>query len=149
MTQAFSIRARIDSMTSRTKLEHMSNDICHKYCLLVKNYANPEYSKITRDVIDYIQLHMEEELSLAYFSTYFNKNASALSSTFSRDTGMSLTKFIHQTRIQEAVKYLNTTDMSISEIAVAVGYQDFSYFSKLFTRVIGCSPREYRGRRIS
>ena len=148
MLQAFSLKARIDELTSHTKLEQMAGDICRKYCLLVRNFANSEYSKITRDVIDYIQLHMEEELSLNYFAAYFNKNASVLSSTFSKETGMSLTKFIHQTRIQEAVKYFNTTDKSVSEVAVTVGYQDFSYFSKLFSREIGCSPREYKNKRM-
>lgn len=149
MMQAFSLKARIDELTSRTKLEQMAGDICRKYCLLVRNFANPEYSKITRDVIDYIQLHMDEELSLNYFATYFNKNASVLSSTFSKETGMSLTKFIHRTRIQEAVRYFNTTDKSVSEVAVTVGYQDFSYFSKLFTREIGCSPREYKMKKVT
>ena len=53
----------------------MANDICRKYCLLVKNFANPKYSKLTRDVIDYIRLHLEEELSLKYLADVFEKNA--------------------------------------------------------------------------
>ncbi len=144
LRQATTIQARIEEATSLAKLEQMPNDICHKYCLLVKNYANPECSKLTKDVIAYIQFHMDEELSLNTLALAFDRNPSFLSHTFSKDMGMSLTKFIQQSRMQEAVRLFNTTKMSVSEVALTVGYQDFSYFSKVFSKVIGISPREYR-----
>ena len=143
LKQAASIGMRIEETTSLAKLEQMPNDICHKYCLLVKNYANPEYSKLTKNVIAYIQNHLDEELSLNQLAMNFDKNASFLSNTFSKDTGVTLTKFIHQTRIQEAIRLFNTTDMPVSEVSLAVGYQDFSYFSKMFSKIVGTSPREY------
>lgn len=148
MKLAFSMKARIDDATSLTRLSQMANDICRKYCLLVKNFANPKYSKLTRDVIDYIRLHLEEELSLKYLADVFEKNASVLSGTFSKDTGISLTKYIQQVRMQEAIRLFNTTSLSVSEVAVAVGYQDFSYFSKIFSKEIGCSPRDYKQKKL-
>lgn len=141
---AVSINMKIENMTSMTKLEQMPNEICHKYCLLIKNYANPDSSRLTKDVITYIQLHLDEELSLSHLAAHFKKNASVLSNTFSKETGQTLTKFIHQTRIQEAIRLFNTTDLSVSEVALTVGYPDFSYFSKVFSKTVGCSPREYR-----
>lgn len=144
LKQATSIGIRIEETTSLAKLEQMPNDICHKYCLLVKNYANPSYSRLTKDVIAYIQMHLEEELSLNLLALTFEKNPSFLSNTFSKETGQSLTKFIQQTRIGEAVRLFNTTDLSVSEVAMSVGYQDFSYFSKIFTKVVGTNPRSYR-----
>lgn len=144
--QMVSTRTKIESLTSMAKLEQMPNEICHKYCLLVKNYANPEYSRLTKDVIDYIQLHLEEELSLNFLAEQFGKNASALSHSFSKETGISLTKFIHQARVHEAIRLFNTTDFSVSDVAIMVGYQDFSYFSKVFSGQTGMSPREYRKR---
>lgn len=149
ITQMISTRIKIETMTSMAKLEQMPNEICHKYCLLVKNYAYPEYSRLTKDVIDYIQLHLEEELSLNYLAEHFGKNASALSHSFCKETGISLTKFIHQTRIREAIRLFNTTDLSVSDVAIMLGYHDFSYFSKVFSRQTGISPREYKKHRIS
>lgn len=143
LKQAASVQAKIREEISLAGLEKLPNEICRKYCLLVKNYANPECSRLTKDVISYIQLHLEEKLSLNVLAGHFHKNASALSSSFSRETGMSLTAYIQQTRIQAALKLFNTTDMSVSEVATSVGYQDFSYFSKLFTRYTGQSPRAY------
>lgn len=144
-----STRTKIDSLTTLAKLKKMPGEICHKYCLLVKNYANTGYSRLTKDIINYIQLHPEEELSLNYLAEQFGKNPSALSRSFSKETGIGLTKYIQQSRIREAIHLFHTTDFSVSDVAVMVGYQDFSYFSKLFSAHTGMSPREYKKKGIS
>lgn len=137
---------KISQLNSQESLTAMSGEICHKYCLLVKNYAFPEYSQTTRGVINYIYLHLDEELSSSLFAEIFKKNPTSLSAAFSREVGMSITNYIHQLRINEAIRYFNTTKMSVSEVALAVGFQDFAYFSRLFRRQVGCSPREYCGK---
>ena len=142
-------RTKIETTTSMAKLEQMPGEICHKYSLLVKNYANTDYSRLTKDVADYIQLHMDEDLSLHLLATHFGKNPSVLSNTFSKETGTSLTKFIQQTRIREAIRLFNTTDLSVSEVALSVGYQDFSYFSKVFSKITGKSPKAYKSGGLS
>lgn len=137
------LRLKIGSINSHDALISLPYDICHKYCLLVKNYAYPEYSKTVRAVINYIHLHLEEELTLSFLASYFHKNPTSLSYSFSSEVGMSVTNYIHQARIDEALKYFNTTKMTVSEVALAVGFQDFAYFSRLFRKQVGCSPREY------
>lgn len=139
---------RIENATSLAKLEQMLNDICHKYCLLVKNYAHPEFSKLSKDIIAYVEVHLDETLSLNQLAEYFGRNPSSLSATFSRETGQTVTSFIQQARVNEALRLFNTTDMTVSEVAFAVGYQDFSYFSKIFSKQVGCSPRSYKTKRL-
>lgn len=147
LKQATSFRSKIDGTNSRAKLEQLPNEMCRKYCLLVRNYNNQEYSRLVRDVINYIQLHLEEELSLNILAEHFGKNASVLSNAFSKEMGQSLTRYIQQSRIAEAVKLFNSTELTVSEVALSVGYQDFSYFSKLFSKHVGCSPKEYKSGR--
>lgn len=137
------MRIRIDSVNNREQLLNLPNELCHKYCLLVKNYAFPDYSKTIRSVVNYIHMHMDEDLTLAMIAKEFNKNASSLSASFSKEVGISITNYIHQVRINEAIKLFNTTKMSISEAAFAVGFHDFAYFSRLFHKQVGCSPRDY------
>ena len=144
LKQAFSLSNRIDAVNTIALAEQMPYEICRKYCLLVKNYSRPEHSKLTKDIVAYIQLHLDEELSLKTLAAHFNKNASALSGAFSKEMGMTLTNFIQQTRINEAIRLFNTTHMSVSEVSTAVGYQDFSYFSKIFKKITGLSPKDYR-----
>lgn len=134
----------IDNTNDLQKQSYIPYDICHKYYLLIHNYNHPEYSKLTRDVINYISFHLEDELSLSVLAEHFGKNASSLSATFSKDTKISLTEYIHKERIHEAIRLLNATDSSISDIALSVGFHDFAYFSRIFKKEIGCSPRNYR-----
>lgn len=138
-----SLEERIDHCETKEAVLSLANDVCHKYTLLVTNFAFPEYSKTVRAVINYINLHLNEELTLAILAEHFQKNATSLSSAFSKEVGINVTNYIHQARINEAIRYFNTTKMSISEVALAVGFQDFAYFSRLFHKQIGCSPREY------
>ena len=149
LKQSTSIALKIEEATSIARLEQLPNEIGHKYCILVKNYANPDYSRLTKDVIAYIELHFEEDLSLAQIASHFNKNSSFLSKVFSKETGQTVTDYIQKTRIQEAIRLFNATTMSVSEVALAVGYQDFSYFSKVFSKVTGSSPRKYKSERMT
>lgn len=144
---AATMSSRIGNTTSRSRLEQLPGELCHKYCLLVKNYAYPDYSKMVREAIDYICQHMEEELSLHIIAEHFGRNASVLSHVFKKETGQNMTDWIKQSRIQEAIRLFQTTDLTVSEVSLLVGYQDFSYFSKIFSGQVGCSPREFRRKR--
>ncbi|MDO5417167.1 MAG: helix-turn-helix domain-containing protein [Lachnospiraceae bacterium] len=143
LNQSAYLTDRISHTNSIEALLRMPSDICHKYCLLIKNYSFSDYSKLTRNVLNYIYLHLNENLTLSSLAEQFHKNAASLSGSFSQEVGTSITTFIHQTRIKEAIRYFNTTSMSVSDVAVAVGFQDFAYFSRLFRKHVGCSPREY------
>lgn len=134
---------RINNATNENALRALPERICHKYCLLVHNYSYSEYSKAIRDVLNYIHLHLEENLTLATLAAYVHKDPTALSYRFHQEVGQNITDYVHETRIKAAVKYFNSTDLSVSEVAMTVGFQDFAYFSRLFKRQIGLSPREY------
>jgi len=119
-------------------------DMCYTYCSLFHNNSFPEYSKTISDVINYIYVHLAEPLSLSVIAEYFNRNESRLSADFKEETGKTLTNFIQQTRISRAANYLSNTELSVSEIALAVGFDDFAYFSRIFKKHTGYSPKEYR-----
>ena len=57
---------------------------------------------------------------------------------------VALFSFLQEYRVRKSLSYLTDTDTSISEIAGLVGIPDSNYFSKVFSRVMGCSPRDYR-----
>lgn len=61
-------------------------------------------------------------------------------------TGYPLNEYIHRLKMAEAKKILLNSDMSIQEISAALGYKDMFYFSKVFKRISGISPRTYRSR---
>jgi two-component system response regulator YesN len=63
---------------------------------------------------------------------------------FKKETGMSISDYLQQTRIEYAKELLLNTDQSVSEIANASGYSNLSYFSAIFKKITGTSPGEYR-----
>ncbi len=134
----------INTTVNHQKLLNLPSEIARKYCLLVRNYSYPEYSQLIRNVIAYIDQYLTTDLSLSVIADYFQKNASFLSKEFSRETGQSLTSYIRKQRMQLAIKYFNTTSLSISEVAGNVGIQDYGYFTKQFKKEIGFTPQEYK-----
>jgi len=130
-------------------LSYIVYDICHKYNLLVKNHNYTEYSKIVRDIINYIELHLNEDLTLETFADMYGRNASTLSAQFHKETKTTLVSYIKNTRVSKAILLLNTTEKSISEIAIEVGYEDFAYFSRVFKQITGISPRAYKFRTLN
>lgn len=136
--------ARIAELHNPEQAWIMPYEIARKYCLLVRNHNLSEYSCLTRNIINYVSLHMDEELSLSVIAGYLSKNPSYVSAHFRKETGESLTAYIHRERIQASLRLFNTTDCSVSEAAVSVGISDLGYFTRLFKRQIGCTPSQYR-----
>lgn len=66
---------------------------------------------------------------------------------FKKVCGMTITDYIINLRLGEAKALLRSTDLSINEVAARVGYDNYAYFSRLFRKRVGCSPKDYRSRR--
>lgn len=124
-------------------LQHY-NTMVHKYCLLVKNHSMKQYSLLVQHVILRIETDLTADLSLKAHADHLNVNASYLSTLFKKETGITLTEYVNRARIEHAIFLLNVTDMQIQTIAQYCGIPDVNYFTKLFKRTIGKTPKEYR-----
>lgn len=71
-------------------------------------------------------------------------NPAYLSRLFRRETGFSLTDYLVRLRITKAKAELEKTNNRVSDVALNVGYANFSHFSKLFKKMTGLTPQEYR-----
>jgi transcriptional regulator GlxA family with amidase domain len=67
---------------------------------------------------------------------------------FSQATGMTPLQYVHAVRLEEAKQMLETTDDAIEAIANEVGYEDASFFGRLFLRNVGVTPAQYRRRYV-
>lgn len=67
-----------------------------------------------------------------------------ISRIFLKETGVSLPNYIAERRMEKAKEYLEYSGLPVSRIATEVGYNNFSYFSKTFRDLVGCTPNEYR-----
>ena len=95
---------------------------------------------------DYIEQNLNEDLSRSVLAGKVFLSEDYVSKIFMKTTGMSLPNYIAERRIERAKEYLRSSSLPISKIAMEVGYGNFSYFSKTFRELVGCTPNEYRSR---
>ena len=95
----------------------------------------------------FIREHLNEELSLARVADFVNISANHLSEKFKQVTGIKFVDYIAQTRFDKARDLLQNPDVRISEIAFEAGFQSLSQFNRVFRKLSGKSPTEYRAMR--
>lgn len=71
-----------------------------------------------------------------------------LSSHFHEKTGKTLSSYINEMKINEAMRLLKTDQLSLAEISAALGYSSQNYFHKVFQNLIGMTPNEYRANQL-
>jgi AraC-like DNA-binding protein len=92
----------------------------------------------------FIEQHSGEELSLSKLAKAVNISANHLSEKFKDVTGVNFVDYVARTRFEKACDLLLNSDLRISEIAFAVGFQSLSQFNRVFKKLSGKSPMEYR-----
>ena len=92
----------------------------------------------------YINENYAKQITLEDLASYANLSKSQIDRVFMNNMGMPPMKYITQLRINKSLRMLLDSDYPISEIALNVGFNDFSYFSKCFKETIHMSPRDYR-----
>lgn len=103
------------------------------------------YPILLKEALRYIDANFHSpELSLNAVAKAVNVSANYLSAVFSQDMGMTFVEYLTAKRMEKARTLLLTTEMRSGEIACAVGYKDPHYFSFLFKKTQGCTPRDYR-----
>lgn len=142
LSRQFAIQ--IESASSVNQLNALSSNMVRKYCLLVKNYSRNAYSSLVQTCMNYIDFHYVDDLSLNRMADMCSVSGSYLSALFKKEVGMTMTDYINQTRIRQALVLLNTTSLSVQEIASRCGFSDSNYFTRTFKKFQGISPKGYR-----
>ena len=99
---------------------------------------------VVERVLNYIAEHYAEEIDLATLAALVNASENYLSHVFKKVTNYSPLQYIVRRRIGKAQSLLVYTSLSLTEISMRVGYDDPNYFSRLFKKLIGMTPRSYR-----
>jgi len=109
---------------------HRNNKVKnHQIINKIKEYVRNNYSK---------GLTLEEIAESVYLSPYY------ISRLFKEEQGITIMDYLTKVRIEEAKKFLRNPKYNIDEISEKIGYNDPSYFSKVFRRQVGLSPTQFR-----
>ena len=100
-------------------------------------------------VLAYIDDNYMKDISSSDIANFIRLNRSYLFKLFKQQTGMSVSQYLIQYRINKACEFLTEYNFSIGQIARMVGIDDIYYFSKLFKKITGLTPTEYKKRQDS
>lgn len=95
----------------------------------------------------YIQHNYQKYLTQDFIASLFYLNRSYLSTLFRQTTGIKFVDYLNSVRIEKAKELLVNSDRKMYQIAKAVGYDNTKYFFRIFKKIVGCSPEQYRSQR--
>lgn len=104
----------------------------------------PKKKDIIAEIREYISEHYREPIGLAELSERFFINPYYLSQLFKQKTGDTYLSYLAQIRIGKAKELLEKTDLKVYEVCQMVGYSDTQHFARLFEKLTGAKPSEYR-----
>lgn len=134
----------IEAADSSPQVAAMVPRMIRRYCLLVQTYSRERYSSVVRDVLNFVDFHYMEPLSLEGLADKYAVNKNYLSTRFHKEVGMTVTDYINLTRVRRSLKLLSSTTMTMPEIAERCGFSDPNYYSRTFRKIHGTTPTEYR-----
>lgn len=103
--------------------------------------------KVLRDALDYIEEnYMLTTLNLNEVAQAIGMSPNYFSGMFSQEMKMTFVEYVTNKRMEQAKRLLRESDQSSAQIAAAVGYKDAHYFSFVFKKTVGMSPRDWRAR---
>ena len=108
-----------------------------------ENGENP----FVQDAVEYIREAYAEDISLSGMAEKLGISPGYLSTLLNQQLGCGLNDFLNQVRIERACCYLEQNYLKNYEIAYKVGFKDEKYFSRIFKKIKGISPKEYRMRK--
>jgi AraC-like DNA-binding protein len=128
-----------------TKIIGYRDQVVRELAALVKEQKGKKHtSSYTLQIRDYVMKHYRDKIYLSELAVRLGISESYLSRLFKRETGMNLTDYVAEVRVERAANLLKFSDESIPRIAEYVGFPSQSYFGRLFKKSFQMTPREYR-----
>lgn len=110
--------------------------------------SQDKYSRLLEEAQGYVkQNYSSNEISLNMVASHVGISPSYFSTIFRQETGSTFTEYLTEIRMEKARELLRCTSRKTAEIAYDVGYKDAHYFSYIFKKTQGLTPKEYRGDR--
>lgn len=135
---------RIERIQSPEEFPALQREMVNTYCTLVKKHSTKQYSPLVQKVLTVVDSDLTADLSLKHLAKLLSVNASYLSSLFKKETGKTLTEFVTQKRMEQAAFLLRTTTLQVQTVAQHCGIYDVNYFTKMFKKISGKTPKEFR-----
>ncbi len=128
----------------------MQKNYLRQLLILISRCRIKEHEEVLTDndiliqhTASYISLHCNDNLSLESLSSKYSISPCHLSKLFKKITGVGLNEYITIARISKAQELLETADLSVTQIAHQCGFNDSNYFTQVFKKINGVTPKKY------
>jgi YesN/AraC family two-component response regulator len=135
---------RLEDFTNFNDINNLLFEVIYTFTKKVRQVKHERYSKTITNCTNYIFNHLYENINHKTLSKLLDLSPNYLSALFKKEVGMTLTEYIQTEKIKEAKKLISYSDTSISEICSLLNFNDQSYFTKLFKKYTGITPKQYR-----
>ena len=135
---------RIENLSILSSISSLMKEMFLTYCRLVRTHTLRKYSPVVQKSILIIDADLSADLSPKLLAKSQDITLGYLSSVFKKETGQTLSEYILRRRIEYAEYLLTTTSLQVQTISLHCGIMDAQYFSKLFKKLKGKTPLQYR-----
>jgi len=137
---------KIEESSTFEEIVSILSSITEKMSDMIFSFHGVRHFSALRKAERYIWSHYTRKISLKEIAEASGLSAPYFSTVFKEEMGENLSNYLNRLRIEKAAAMLITTDLPISEVAVACGFEDQSWFSKIFKNNTSLTPGKYRER---
>lgn len=137
---------QVEELNRLDEVRSLAREVLYTFAEKVKQVKDERYSKTITACKDYIYKHIYEEINHNDIANKVELSPKYLSALFKKEVGITVSDYIQHTKIDEVKKLLAYSKTPISEICSLLNFNDQSYFTKVFKKVVGITPKQYRER---
>ncbi|MEH7490643.1 helix-turn-helix domain-containing protein [Neobacillus niacini] len=137
---------RVEELNHDGEIKRLAREVLYTFTEKVLQTKNERFSKTITTCKNYIYNHLYEEINHDDLAELVDLHPNYLSVLFKKEVGIPVNEYIQQAKIDEAKKLLAYSHTPISEICSLLNFSDQSYFTKVFKRYAGITPKLYRER---
>lgn len=135
---------RIYQMSTMEEIKVFTETFACKVCRQIFGIKTDGRNNTIRKIEQIVGEEYAKPLSMKYIADQLYLNHIYLGQIFKKETGISLNDYINKVRISKAKKLLKAANSMVYEVAEQVGFSDSQYFSTVFKKIVGVSPKEYK-----
>lgn len=143
----FSLNQKFEQLNSIEQARQFVLSLCERLLLLQRENQSRKVSdglgKICDYIVEKIYAGESDDLSLVQVAEVFHKNPNYLSTVFSEQLNTNFKDFVMEVKLRRAEEEMHREGVKITDLAAELGYQNVSYFIKVFKRRYGCTPKQY------
>ncbi len=139
-----SYEPEIEKLRNLEELNRWLSMVLHRFINFVFDFNDIKHHNVIYQTTAYIKENLAEKLTLEDAAEHVSLSKSYFCRILKDELGYTFTEYVNHLRIERAKLYLRDSTMSIADIAYAVGFDDQSYFTRIFKKLTNVSPGQYR-----